>query len=596
MQHPHHRAALSLLTHPYATCTGHLPTDLRLNVSGTALTLIHMNIRSLPAHLPDLQVFLHQLSHPWHIIALSEIWSNKIDLTDSLLPGYLFVSCTRDRTGGGVGLFLRNDLHYERLPVRFPGCENLAISCMFPSTKRKCTVIVIYRPPNQKRDAETAFLTALASYLASLGPNENILLAGDLNYDLLTLKPTDAYFELLSQFDMSALITLPTRLTPSSSTLIDHLMLNSYFYSESGTIPCYFSDHEAIFASVQPPDTTPKLPHSTRTRLTLDYRKYSPESLCASLAAVDWKLIPNEANINKALSLFLDTLHEATDQFTRRSSPPASPKKSWISYSLLCEINRTHELRAIAQASKNAVDLSLWKSSRRAVQKRLRYEKRAHILHLLNQARTSTSKTWKILNELRGKPRMSSSLPQQLTVNGSTLDSPLEVASYINSYFASIGTSTGLHADAPSLTADLNSLGSGPAREVPTFALPCCTAEDVAGYISELKDLPFDALEVHPRFLKDGSCHLAPLIANLINLSFSSCAFPDILKVARLVPVFKKGARKMYQIIDQFLSSLYSPNSLKSTLTSTCGSTWRLMIYGVNTSTGSERVLTPLWH
>eukprot|EP00733_Pompholyxophrys_punicea_P000411 Pompholyxophrys_punicea_v1_NODE_112_length_3406_cov_30.176067.p1 type:complete len:341 gc:universal NODE_112_length_3406_cov_30.176067:1306-284(-) len=48
---------------------------------------------------------------------------------------------------------------------------------------------------------------------------------------------------------------------------------------------------------------------------------------------------------------------------------------------------------------------------------------------------------------------------------------------------------------------------------------------------------------IHTVFLKHGSHHLAPVIAYLINISLQTSQFPDLLKVARLVPIYKKGNR-----------------------------------------------------
>eukprot|EP00733_Pompholyxophrys_punicea_P000799 Pompholyxophrys_punicea_v1_NODE_293_length_2356_cov_6.226858.p1 type:complete len:216 gc:universal NODE_293_length_2356_cov_6.226858:1573-2220(+) len=58
-----------------------------------------------------------------------------------------------------------------------------------------------------------------------------------------------------------------------------------------------------------------------------------------------------------------------------------------------------------------------------------------------------------------------------------------------------------------------------------------------------MKNLGLDALGVHTDFLKDGVAYLTEPIAFLINLSFKTSKFPDILKIARLVPIHKKGSK-----------------------------------------------------
>ena len=45
------------------------------------------------------------------------------------------------------------------------------------------------------------------------------------------------------------------------------------------------------------------------------------------------------------------------------------------------------------------------------------------------------------------------------------------------------------------------------------------------------------------RFLKDGACVLQKPITYLVNLSISSSVMPEVMKVARVCPIFKKNSR-----------------------------------------------------
>jgi len=48
---------------------------------------------------------------------------------------------------------------------------------------------------------------------------------------------------------------------------------------------------------------------------------------------------------------------------------------------------------------------------------------------------------------------------------------------------------------------------------------------------------------ISSRFLKDGAAQLSPLIAHIVNLSIDSCTVPDDLKIAKVIPLFKKKNR-----------------------------------------------------
>eukprot|EP00733_Pompholyxophrys_punicea_P000697 Pompholyxophrys_punicea_v1_NODE_236_length_2608_cov_7.122601.p2 type:complete len:168 gc:universal NODE_236_length_2608_cov_7.122601:1468-965(-) len=115
----------------------------------------------------------------------------------------------------------------------------------------------------------------------------------------------------------------------------------------------------------------------------------------------------------------------------------------------------------------------------------------------LDAAKTSQSQTWKLLNELRGKP-VASALPPRLKDETSIISSPLEIANHLNEFFATVGSTSQAVPMRPVL---LDSLPTAPILRLPT-----CTPADVQILIQELKNSrSLDSLGVHTAFLKDGA-------------------------------------------------------------------------------------------
>eukprot|EP00733_Pompholyxophrys_punicea_P000145 Pompholyxophrys_punicea_v1_NODE_23_length_5341_cov_25.501513.p1 type:complete len:179 gc:universal NODE_23_length_5341_cov_25.501513:3855-4391(+) len=77
----------------------------------------------------------------------------------------------------------------------------------------------------------------------------------------------------------------------------------------------------------------------------------------------------------------------------------------------------------------------------------------------------------------------------------------------------------------------------------PPLLVSRCTPLVVLDLIRNLKSSPLDSLNVHSCFLKDGAMSLCAPISYPINLSLDTATFPDLLKKARLVPIYKKGSR-----------------------------------------------------
>ena len=88
--------------------------------------------------------------------------------------------------------------------------------------------------------------------LKSLFVNKSIFLMGDYNINLLQCDVNDhynAFFNNLS-FSLMPVITKPTRVADSSSTLIDNILFNLQPFPSSGIIISDLSDHFPINMNV----------------------------------------------------------------------------------------------------------------------------------------------------------------------------------------------------------------------------------------------------------------------------------------------------------------------------------------------------------
>ena len=140
----------------------------------------------------------------------------------------------------------------------FTGNRNVFVKLLIPKTKPS-TAGIVCKPSDQTR-----FLKILSNSSNSLNMlSEKWHILGDLNINLYqngsilgeenknivkVSSKTKKYLEFCKTFGLKELIKSPTRVTPSTSTLIDHILTNTNEeITQCGLINIGLSNHQMIF-------------------------------------------------------------------------------------------------------------------------------------------------------------------------------------------------------------------------------------------------------------------------------------------------------------------------------------------------------------
>ena len=162
---------------------------------------------------------------------------------------------------GGVVCYIRNDLSYDAKSFFPPEIEKIFFELLLPNTK-PIVVGIIYRSPSQSE-----FLEIINTHFSKLDTNNNkIYILGDFNINLYLDNsyifqnnnllqsqsiPTGIkkYYEFCTMFGLKQL-EVPTRVTCSSSTIIDHILASfPDRFSQQGVIDVGLSDHQIIYCT-----------------------------------------------------------------------------------------------------------------------------------------------------------------------------------------------------------------------------------------------------------------------------------------------------------------------------------------------------------
>ena len=106
----------------------------------------HININSLLPKIDELKCIADKIK------AIIGITESKLELTvpdlEVSLPGYDILRCNKNRNGGGVACYVRNDLYSNTRPLNCKEIENTIFDILFSKSK-PIAMGVFYRPPKQ---------------------------------------------------------------------------------------------------------------------------------------------------------------------------------------------------------------------------------------------------------------------------------------------------------------------------------------------------------------------------------------------------------------------------------------------------------------
>ena len=282
----------------------------------------------------------------------------------------------------------------------------------------------IYRAPKELAQDLTIFNSEFAETLDfSQAIRSPIYLYGNFNIDLLKIHQKNQYsifFDNLVSAGNLPRISLPTRVTDHSVTLIDNIFSTVLDDSKSGVIINNISDHQIIYT------------YSTK-------KKYSPHQS---------KFIEVENNSRDAVELFLSKLQQCMPRKRVRYDKKLHKDNPWmttctgISKLINAKDKLYKVLKQTSKESPNYVDIQTnFKTYRNIIRSSIMFAKRDYYQRMFNTFSNDMKKTWQTINDTLNRSKISRKFPQLFKLsNETTISDPKIIAEAFNDYIINIGT------------------------------------------------------------------------------------------------------------------------------------------------------------
>lgn len=500
-------------------------------LSDNQRSLVHFNARSLRRNHDNINSFIHSTRHSFSFICISETWLSDVDANLYGFTSYKSEYCHRASDNyGGSAIFISSGINYIRrldLHITIPYCESVWIEIEQPQVthnQKNLILACIYRSPSS---SFIQFLSALETVLNTLSmENKNVLLVGDININLLDShsRTTSAYNDCLLGYGLTCLIDSYTRSNPrGSNTLLDHAFCN-FNPRVSGVVDVDITDHYPIFITFDSP--------ITQINTIFTALRFDKDNFISAISNCDWSKVSSQADPQSAVDTFSSLFSEAvsssthTIAYNKKYQEPQSP---WMTSALLTSLRKKDNLYRKVKRQPFNIALALrYKSYCNTLNSLLKLAKKRYYNEEFIKNKNNHKKQWKLLNEFLNSPTINSPITK-ITHHNATYCHSDDIANAFSEYFCSSSNSS-KNVPSPSLP-----------RLPHSFFLFPSSSDEIVSAIRNLKNTSPGLDNICAHHLKMVAHIISQPLTHIINLIFSKGSFPDSLKRAKIIPIFKKG-------------------------------------------------------
>ena len=219
-------------------------------------------------------------------------------------------------------------------------------------------------------------------------------------------------------------------------------------------------------------------------------------------------------------------------------------RKPWISNGLMKQINYKNKLH---KKSKTEKEMNIrnelaneHKVLQRTLRKEIQLEKDRYYQKFFRDNKSNLIKVWKnIKNLINFKPKVNNKNIKLLYIDeGKVSSNPQEISNFFNKHFTTVGAKT----EKRIITSNRNFSTYLKIPNGKTFSLYPTTPSEVEGYLKSINiRKSVGPFSIPNRILKEFNKLLSIPLSEIFNLSLESSIVPKNMKIARVIPIFKKG-------------------------------------------------------
>ena len=535
------------------------------------LKMIHFNIRSFEKNKFLLYAFLELFNIEFDIIFLSETGKVNVALAESIFKGYKLIYQPPSTAKGGAGMLIKTSQFDSIYEINDPifciskNCE--CANCLVESVRVKLNsgnnefiASCIYRHPGGNVDH---FVDSIEPIFSNINDNSWYVVAGDININLLNTDDikSSTYAEIFLNANFVPCINLPTRFCDTTATLIDHIMLKVprkliQTKVTAGNLISDITDHLPNFVLVN----TKIAKNIERPYIRL-FTKKKIDKFIADIPKLNPLLNANDnqflsSNVHDSYNEFIKNLKTILDLYFPlvKLSPAKAKEKPFITPGIRVSLKHRDKLFQKYLNNKTDNNEIAWKRYRNKLTEIIKAAEKLFYQRKLKENSDNCQSLWKVFGSILNNKKKSKSI-NKIKVNNRELTDQNVITEEFNKYFITIGAKLAENFQSE----NINHKGYLMNKVVNSFFLHFTTEYEITREINNLdckKSPGYDDISV--KFLQAAKNLIAKPLMLIFNKAITTGQYPDALKIAKVIPLFKKG--------ENTVISNYRPISLLSLL------------------------------
>lgn len=535
----------------------------RTNENG--LSCIFLNIRAVKKNLEQFKGYLKKVIEEIDVICLCEVNISKRRLKKGLvcmewfhMNGFTVEKKIREqKKGGGLFMYIREELRYKVNIIETNFCENLAIT--LETGRGQIEIVLIYRPPKKSKQE---FFKEFKEKVLVDKKGKSVIIMGDFNLKFMNrnLDETEFFDNVASAgldigvegftrevIEKTKQGTLKLKQSSPDNMLIG---LNKEYCSKTAIIENKISDHYMLSCKVM--EERAELREKPNEKI----EKIDAKKLNEELQKIDWIELSERKSVTEMYEGMKEVIQLAYDKAKKKVKAKNERKKEdnpWITNEIIEKMKKRDALfRKWKKWLYSEYYREQYNKLRNEVNHDIKKAKDKYYKGKLQQGKNDGRKTWKVINEIVGrksKTDIDQTIHTNFIKNGKSVESVVnEMATEFSEEIKRLK-----HTCDKTLSEETKEEVKMSARiGKPTMS----EVEKLLDSMDGKKGAGIDGIRM--KDLKACNPDIVIFLRNFIHLSLETASIPKDLKKAIIRPIFKGGEKEAY--------SNYRPISILSSL------------------------------